>query len=87
MRLVVDRVLQDSESYASPGLSYVKWPNPVRPGDRLSLLLTVLEVRRSTRRPELGILQWRWQLRNQQALEVLDLEATSMFNLETEPAA
>jgi acyl dehydratase len=87
MRLVVERVLRGSESYASPGLSYIKWPNPVRPGDRLSLLLTVLDVRRSASRPDLGILRWRWQLRNQQALEVLDLEATSMFNLETEPAA
>jgi len=87
MRLAVDSVLQGSESYASPGLSYVRWPNPVRPGDRLSLLLTVLEVRRSARRPELGILQWRWQLRNQLGHEVLDLEATSMFKLETEPAA
>jgi len=84
MRLVVDRVLQGSESYASPGLKYVKWPNPVRPDDRLSLRLSVLDVRRSTKRPELGILQWRWQLFNQQALEVLDLEATSMFKLEAE---
>jgi len=87
MRLVVDRVLQGSESFASPGLRYLKWPNPVRPGDRLTLQLTVLEVRRSDSRPELGILKWRWQLRNQLALEVLDLEATSMFKLETEQAA
>jgi len=84
MRLVVDSVLQGSESFASPGLSYVKWPNPVRPGDQLSLRLGVLEVRRSTKRPQLGILRWRWRLHNQQALEVLDLEATSMFKLEAE---
>jgi acyl dehydratase len=86
MRLVVDSVLQGSESFASPGLRYLKWPNPVRPDDQLTLQLTVLDVRRSDRRPELGILQWRWQLRNQQGLEVLDLEATSMFKLETEQA-
>jgi len=86
MRLVVDSVLQGSESFASPGLRYLKWPNPVRPDDQLTLKLTVLDVRRSDSRPELGILQWRWQLRNQHALEVLDLEATSMFKLETEQA-
>jgi len=86
MRLVVDSVLQGSESFASPGLRYLKWPNPVRPDDQLTLKLTVLDVRRSDSRPELGILQWRWQLRNQQELEVLDLEATSMFKLETEQA-
>jgi acyl dehydratase len=83
---VVDSVLQGSESFASPGLRYLKWPNPVRPDDQLTLHLTVLDLRRSDSRPELGILQWRWQLRNQQGLEVLDLEATSMFKLETEQA-
>ena len=84
MRLVVDSVLQGSESYASPGLSYLKWLAPVRPGDSLSLRLTVLDVRRSDKRPELGILKWRWQLHNQQDVEVLDLEATSLFKLEPE---
>jgi acyl dehydratase len=84
MRLVVDRVLHDSESFASPGLKYLKWLHPVRPGDRLSLKLTVIEARRSSKRPELGILDWRWQLRNQHDIEVLDLEVTSMFKLETE---
>jgi acyl dehydratase len=84
MRLVVDRVLHDSESFASPGLKYLKWLHPVRPGDSLSLRLTVIEARRSSKRPELGILDWRWQLRNQHDIEVLDLEVTSMFKLDTE---
>jgi acyl dehydratase len=84
MRLVVDRVLHDSESFASPGLKYLKWLQPVRPGDRLSISLTVLDVRRSSKRPELGILDWRWQLQNQRDIDVLELEVTSMFKLETE---
>jgi len=81
MRLAVDHWLAGSESFASPGLAYVKWPHPVRPGDRLSLRATVLEVRRSSSRAELGILRWRWQLVNQHGTEVLDLEATSLFDL------
>jgi len=44
MRLVTDAVLQDSESFASPGIGYIKWPHPVRPGDRLTLRATVLEM-------------------------------------------
>jgi acyl dehydratase len=84
MRLAVERVLQGSESYASPGLRYLKWLQPLRPGDSVTLRLTVLDVRRSSKRPELGILEWRWRLRNQQAIELLDLEATSMFKLEAE---
>jgi acyl dehydratase len=84
MRLVAEAALEGSESFASPGLQYVKWPNPVRPGDRLSLAAEVVDVRRSARRPTLGILVWRWQLFNQRRLQVLDLEATSLFKL---PAA
>jgi len=84
MRLAVERVLQGSESYASPGLRYLKWLQPLRPGDSVTLRLTVLDVRRSSKRPQLGILEWRWRLRNQQAIELLDLEATSMFKLEAE---
>ena len=81
MRLVADAALAGSESFASPGLAYVKWPHPVRPGDVLSLRATVLAVRRASSKPSLGILRWRWQLFNAAGTEVLDLEATSLFNL------
>lgn len=82
MRLVTDAALAGSESFASPGLAYVKWPNPVRPGDALRLVADVIEVRRSEKRPTLGILRWRWRLFNQREQLALDLEATSMFKLE-----
>ena len=81
MQLVVGAALAGSESFASPGLAYVRWPNPVRPGDALKLIVDVIEVRRSESKPRLGILRWRWQLFNQRGLEVLDLEATSLFRL------
>jgi acyl dehydratase len=82
MRLVTDAALAGSESFASPGLAYVKWPNPVRPGDALRLVADVIEVRRSEKRPTLGILRWRWRLFNQREQMALDLEATSLFKLE-----
>jgi acyl dehydratase len=85
MRLAVDHALSGSESFASPGLSYLKWTHPVRPGDTLSLKATVLETRRSQKQPTLGILRWRWQLFNQHNIEVLDLEATSLFDLTNTP--
>jgi len=81
MRLMADKALHGSESYASPGLAYIKWPHPVRPGDALSVRATVLETRTARSQPHLGILRWRWQLHNQQGTEVLDLEATSLFKL------
>jgi acyl dehydratase len=81
MRLAVAAALDGSESFASPGLAYVKWTHPVRAGDALSLKATVLDTRRSASQPTLGILRWRWQLFNQDGTQVLDLEATSLFKL------
>ena len=81
MRLAVDNFLRGSESFASPGLAYLKWPHPVRPGDALRLRADVLDVRTAQSKPTLGILRWRWRLMNQHGVEVLDLEATSLFDL------
>jgi len=81
MKLVVEAALAGSESFASPGLEHVRWPNPVRPSDALRLVADVIEVRRSEKRPTLGILRWRWRLFNQRELIVLDAEVTSLFKL------
>lgn len=81
MRLIADKALANSESYASPGLAYVKWPNPVRPGDALTVHATVLETRVARSQPTLGILRWCWEMRNASGTKVLDLEATSLFDL------
>ncbi|WP_395349494.1 MaoC family dehydratase [Variovorax sp. UC122_21] len=81
MRLVVEAALAGSESFASPGLEHLRWPNPVRPGDALRLVADVIEVRRSESKPTLGILRWRWRLFNQRELMVLDVEVTSLFRL------
>ena len=81
MRLVVEAALAGSESFASPGLEHVRWPNPVRPGDALRLVADVIEVLRSESKPTLGILRWRWRLFNQRELMVLDVEVTSLFRL------
>ena len=85
MRLVSREILIGSESFASPGLAYLRWPHPVRPGDALTLHITVLDARRSASRPELGIVRWQWIMKNGGGQAVLDLEATSMFRLD--PAA
>jgi acyl dehydratase len=87
MRLAAQAALSDSESFASPGANYVKWPNPVRPGDRLTLRATVIEPRRAKSQATLGLLRWRWQLFNQHGAEVLDLEVTSLFDLPPQVAS
>jgi len=84
MRLAVDGPLANSRSFGSPGLAYLRWLNPVRAGDQLRLRIQVIETRRSKSQPALGILRWRWQMFRQAGEEVLDLEATSMFDLSPE---
>jgi acyl dehydratase len=81
MRLASEAALEGSESFGSPGLEYLKWLEPVRAGDALTLHAHVLDVRRSSKQPELGILRWRWELKNQHGVAVLDLVATSLFDL------
>jgi len=78
MRLICDGPLKDSESIGSPGLAYVKWPAPVRPGDELRLEAEVIRTRVSSS-GRMGILTWRWRLLNQSNEMVLDIEAVSLF--------
>ena len=81
MRLVVEGALRGSESFGSPGLDYLKWLAPVRPGDALCVVCDVMEARRSERQPSLGIVRWRWRVVNQDDVDVLELVATSLFDL------
>jgi acyl dehydratase len=82
MRLACDAILIGSETFGSPGLAYLKWGNPVRPGDSLRLSIEVLERRTSARKPSLGIVRWHWRMRNQRDEPVLELEATNFFDLQ-----
>ena len=81
MRLVVDNFLKDSNSVGSPGLAYLKWPAPVRPGDVIETVVTIKKARTSSSKPDVGILVCQWQAFNQDQVEVLDLEATIFFDL------
>jgi len=85
MDLAVKSVLGDSESIGSPGIEQLQWLNPVRPGDELELRIEVLETRLS-RSGSVGIVKWRWVLTNQAGVAVLDLVATSLFQVRDPPA-
>jgi acyl dehydratase len=80
MELAVKSVLGDSQSIGSPGIEQLKWPNPVRPGDELELRIEVIETRVS-RSGSVGIVKWRWVLTTQAGVQVLDLIATSLFQI------
>ena len=78
MDLAVRHFLEGSESIGSPGVDELKWENPVRPGDRLTLSITVLESRLSSS-GRTGVVRWRWELHNQAEERVLSVLATNLF--------
>ena len=54
MRLYVEHYLTHVASLASPGLDELRWLKPVRPGDMLSLRVTVLKTVPSKSKPDRG---------------------------------
>ncbi len=80
MQLAVEAVLADSESIGSPGIEQLKWLAPVRPGDELELRIEVLESRVS-RSGATGIIRWRWLLNTLAGVAVLEMTATSLFEI------
>jgi acyl dehydratase len=79
MRLVVDNLLSRSSSMGSPGLDSIRWIKPVRPGDTLSLVYAVKEVRPSSSKPDRGIVVTVWEARNQHGELVATVEGMGMF--------
>ena len=57
MRLYADHYLSRVASLASPGIDEVRWPSPLRPGDKLWIRTTVLTARRSRSRPDRGLVR------------------------------
>ena len=56
MRLFVENYLAGQASLGSPGVDELRWLKPVRPGDKLSLRITVHKVKPSSSKPDRGVL-------------------------------
>jgi acyl dehydratase len=57
MRLLAEEYLSPVSSLGSPGIDELRWIQPVRPGDELSLRTTVEEARLSRSKPDRGLLR------------------------------
>ncbi len=86
MRMMVRHVLNRSSSMGSPGVEYVRWLAPVRPGDTLHLRMETLSRRVHPRRPELGFVTNHFEVLNQHNEVVMGMRSGGMFLLR-EPAA
>jgi acyl dehydratase len=78
MRLFADNFLSPSSSVASPGLDELRWLRPVRPGDVLSLRVTILEARPSRSRPEQGVIRSVVEVLNQRGEVAMSLKPISL---------
>ena len=65
MKLLVDSEMKPAGGIIGAGFEELRWPKPVRPGDTLRLTSEVLEVRRSSSRPNQGIVKLRTVTLNQ----------------------
>ncbi|AGB36585.1 MaoC/PaaZ C-terminal domain-containing protein [Natronococcus occultus] len=74
VRLLVEEVRQDRAVVAGLGIDDVRWHEPVRPGDTLSVATTITETRVSESNPETGVVRESITVTNQDGVEVLTLE-------------
>lgn len=79
MRLLANHFLSPASSVASPGIDALRWLQPVRPGDLLSLRVTVIEARRSRSRPQEGIVRSLVEVLNQRGDVVMSLTPVSLI--------
>lgn len=74
MRLLVDHFLPGQAGLASPGVDELRWLAPVRPGDRLSLRITITEARLSRSKPDRGLVQTFIEVTNQRGEPVMTVK-------------
>ena len=71
MRLMVDDGPPLAGGIIGGGVDELRWPKPVRPGDRLRIECEVMEVRPSRSRPEQGLVKLKTTTLNQNDEPVL----------------
>lgn len=79
MRMLVEHYLSPEASLGSPGLDELRWLAPVRPGDTLSVRVTILEARRSQSRPDRGLLRSQIEVLNQRRQVVMTMKALNFI--------
>ncbi len=79
MRLIVDHYVSRVASLGSPGIDEVRWLKPVRPGDRLSVRISILEARRSRTKPDRGTVRALIEVINQGREVVMSWKGMSII--------
>jgi len=79
MRMIVDHYLSHVASLGSPGVDELRWLKPVRPGNRLSLRVSILEARRSRTKTDRGIVRSLVEVMDQEHEVVMSWKGMNML--------
>ena len=79
MRLFVDNFLSHVASLGSPGVDELRWLVPVRPGDTLSLRVTILKTNRSRSKPDRGVVLSLIEVLNQDRIVAMSMKAVNFL--------
>jgi acyl dehydratase len=79
MRLYALHYLPGRASLGSPGLDELRWPRPVRPGDKLTVQVSVQDARRSASKPDRGVVHSLIEVLNQANEIVMSMKAVNLF--------
>ncbi len=78
MRLMVDCRITGETPLIGLGVEAMKWPQPVRPGDTLSAVIEVVEIRPSRSNPARGSMKIRTTTVNQDGATVYEMISTAL---------
>ena len=79
MRLFVEYYLPGPASLGSPGVDELRWLKPVRPGDELTLRITVHKVKPSRSKPDRGVLFSFCEMLNRESEVVATMMAMNLI--------
>jgi acyl dehydratase len=79
MRLYADHYLSHVASLASPGIDELRWLKPVRPDDKLSVRVTILDTRRSRSKPDRGLVHSFIEVFNQNQEVVMTMKVINIL--------
>jgi acyl dehydratase len=86
MRVLVEQYLSPVAALVSPGIDELRWQAPVRPGDTLTVRVTITEAVPSRSKPDRGLVRTFVEALNQRGEIVLTMKAMNLI-LRREPGS
>lgn len=83
MRLYSENYISARAASAPPEVDELRWIKPVRPGDSLSIRVTVIESRRSQSNPQIGMIRVLVEVFNERRELVMTLKPMNLLRCRT----